>query len=220
MSSDLGAELRERLRGVTLPAAPHGLDERVRAVTSEAVPRARQRWLGRRGRVLAPLAAVLVIAAVAVSGGGGQPPSFQPPSASVGSPGPSTGPMGPGVAALSVQATVGEWCSPGGCEFHVELEGPGGPWSGQLDQAELGDPTGITPSLPEELPVASYSLRAEIHVIGDAVYPGETGPRDLGISATCAADFQVTPETQTVDVTLSFWLDRCSAGAVATAEPE
>jgi hypothetical protein len=156
-----------------------------------------------------PMAAVLLIAAVAVLGSGGRSPHSDPNAES----------QGPAVAALSVEPRVGEWCSPVGCEFHVELSGPGGPWQGRLDHAELGVLTGITPRLPAQLSPGTYSLRAEIHVFGDAIYPGETGPRDLGTTATCSADFTVIPETRTVASTLGFWLDRCSAGAVAIGDP-
>jgi hypothetical protein len=214
MTRDLDAELRARLRRVALPPAPVGLRERTRAVPAEASGRPGQRMLGNRGRMLMPLAAVLAIAAVAVSGGGSQRPPLDP-TASIGS---STGPAGPGIAALSIQSTVNEWCSPGGCDFHVDLQGPGGSWRGVLDSAELGAPRGISPRLPAELAAGAYTLRAEIHVFGDAVYPGETGPRDLGTTATCSAAFEVLPDTRAVDATMSFWLDRCSVGAVQAVD--
>ena len=128
-------------------------------------------------------------------------------------------PAGPAQARLSVDAAVFEWCSPGGCEFHVDLEGPGGPWQGQLGFANLGERAPISPALPSILAAGTYSLRTEIHVFGDAIYPGETGPRDLGTTATCTSNFVVEPDTQVVAVTLGFWLDRCAAGTVTTPNP-
>lgn len=208
MSRDLEVDIRDRLRSAALPLAPQELQERVRLVTSRP-PSHATGVAGPRGRLLVPLAAVLIIATAAILAAGAQPLGQDP----------NAGSQGPTRAALTVDARVSEWCSPGGCAFQVELSGPGGPWRGQLDDAELGGRTGITPGLPELLAAGSYALSAEIHVFGDAIYPGETGPRDLGTTATCTSEFMVTPETRSVAATLGFWLDRCSVGTVAAADP-
>ena len=208
MNPDHEGEIRARLRGVALPAAPEGLVERVRLVASRPATRT-SAVSGPRGRLLIPLAAVLVIAAAAVWAGGGGPPSRDP----------NAGSQGPSVATFVVEALVNEPCGPIGCAFHVELRGPGGPWRGVLDYAELGVVRDVTPSLPETLGTGSYVLQASIHVISDAIEPGQVEGRDLGTTATCSADFVVTADAQAVTADLGFWLDRCSVGAVAAAGP-
>jgi hypothetical protein len=156
------------------------------------------------------LVRTIAIGAIVVAGCGNQTPpasTANPPAA------------GPTHASLTVASAVHEWpCSPGGCEYHVELTGPGGPWLGGFSTAGFGNAP-ISPQLPAKLATGTYSIRAEIHVIGDAIYPGESGPRDLGISATCVADFIVADDTSVVAISLDFWTDECTAGSVATADP-
>ena len=211
MSDDLELEIRSRLRRAELPEAPRALLARTAAVVAtNPTASSRARELGRQGRFLLPLAAVLVIGGTAILGTGTGP---RPITSDV----PAT-PAGPAQARLSVDAAVFEWCSPGGCEFHVNLDGPGGPWPGQLTFTNLGEQAPISPALPAILAAGTYSLRTEIHVFGDAIFEGETGPRDLGTTATCTSEFEVQPDTQVVAVTLGFWLDRCAAGTVTTAD--
>jgi hypothetical protein len=213
MNDNLERDLRDRLQRAELPPSPTALGTRLQAVVATAPARGRARGLEGQGRLILPLAAVLVIGAMAILGGGGRPApraSSPPDSSSI--------PAGPASAELTVRSAVFEPCSPGGCEFHVELMGPAGSWQGRLDVAGLGEAAEVTPSFPEVLSSSgSWSVRTEIHVFGDAIYPGETGPRDLGISATCSSQFTVEPGTQVVEITLGFWLDRCSAGTIATA---
>lgn len=85
MNPDQEGEIRARLRDVALPAAPEGLVERMRLVASRPSTRT-SAGSGPRGRLLIPLAAVLVIAAAAVWAGGGRPPSRD---SNAGSQGPS-----------------------------------------------------------------------------------------------------------------------------------
>lgn len=213
---DLESRLRQRLHDAPLPLAPSRVHERVAAVTSEHHPSSERPSVAGRPRLLLPLAAVLAIAAVSVSGWGADP---QPSVGPSGSTGPIGGSPGPPVAQLTVESRVGEWCHQiGGCEFHVELAGPGGPWEGKLEYAGLGNATGITPPLPDFLPTGTFQLSAEIHLFGDGIPEGATGPPDLGTIGTCASEFTVTPDTSRVHATLSFWLDRCSAGALVSDE--
>ncbi len=212
MIDDFERRVRVRLRAADLPVAPESLRLRVQAVASNA-PSFRDGVadLVRQGRFLAPLAAILVISALAISGGSGPRP---PTSSASGSPLPA----GPAHASLTVASAVHEWpCSPGGCEYQVELVGPGGPWLARSRLGQIGIAP-LSPQLPDLLATGTYSIRTEIHVIGDAIYPGESGPRDLGISATCSSDFQVDDATRVVAVALDFWTDRCSAGTVTTAD--
>ena len=216
MSRELESEIRNRLRDAPLPAAPMALHGRLASVVTDRRPSTARASKRSHTRLLLPVAAALVIAAVSIAGWGGGPrPSVEPS----GSSGPIAGSAGPANAQLTVEARVGEWCHQiGGCEFHVTLTGPGGPWQGKLDHETLGSPTEITPRLPELLSPGSYVLSAEIHLFGDGIPEGATGPPDLGTIGTCSSEFVVRPETNRVQATLGFWLDRCSAGALVTPD--
>ena len=142
MSADLESDLRARLHNATLPAAPTRLNARIEAIVRDEPPRAERRPVDGRSRLLLPLAAALGMAAIAISGWGGRPQPSDGPTGSSGVP-------GVGAVPFTIESRIGEWCSQmGGCEFHVELTGPGGPWEGKLDYANLGSPTDPTPRFP------------------------------------------------------------------------
>jgi hypothetical protein len=205
--------VRDRMRRLELPEAPDALRARIAEVAATRPPMGIGTEVARSGRLLVPIAAMLLIGGAAIlgSGGGPRPPSGRPSDAA---------PAGPAVATLQVLAANYETPShPGGLTFRVELQGPGGPWSGQLEYAELGALTSVNPPLPEKLAAGSYLLRTEIRVSGDVIYPGESGPRDYGATATCTSSFVVTPETRVVSMTLGYWADRrCAAGTITAAD--
>jgi hypothetical protein len=205
--SDLERDLAERLHRADLPAAPASLHARLQAVIA-APPARRGTGIGKQGRLLLPLAAVLVIGVLAATGAGKGP--IVPPSS----------PAVAAHAALTVKAATYECCSPGALDFRVELQGPGGPWRGSLSTGGIGQMGVISPRLPEVLTASgTYLLTTEIRVFGDVLVPGQDGPPDYGPAATCTSEFTVEPDTTVVEITLAYWLNRCSAGTIVTPDP-
>jgi hypothetical protein len=200
--------IRARFRRAELPAAPDSLKATVAAVVATPPTEGLMTAPRRAAQLLLPIAAVLVIVAAAVLGGGSP---TQPPAGS-GTPEPTT-------ARLIVEPAVFESCGPSGCAYHLFIDGPGVAWHGQLGFAGLGAVSPLAPESPGSLSSGRYAMRAEIHVISDAIEEGQTEPRDLGTTATCTTEVDVPDGTEIVAVSAGFWLDRCAVGALVAADP-